>query len=1378
MIRLSGLTLIRYGGAVLAVALATGTRMALAPILGNTFPFALLLLAVLGIAASAGRGPALVATALGALVLARDLGPLGASLDMRLFPQQIAMLLYLAVGTGIAFLGGGLNSARRRAEKSAGEVLSHQERARITLSSIGDAVISTDVEGRIVSMNPVAETLTGWPEVEAKGQKLEEIFRIVNEATGEPVQAPAARVLREGSIVGLANHASLISRDGTIRPIDDSAAPIRGDGGKVVGVVLIFRDVEERRRAERQLTTSETLHRCIAELTSDYAASARVDEDGRITVDLVTEGFAKVTGYSLAEIEAMGGWACLVHPDELPLVRESLGRMLAGDPAPSEARITTKSGESRWLRYLGRPLLDPTRGRVTRLYLAAQDVTERRRNEALIAEQIRLAEYGRDIGLAISRATSLQELLARCAEVTVLHLDAAFARIWILDDSGKVLTLRASAGMYTHLDGPHARVPLGQFKIGQIAQERSPHLTNSVIGDPRVPAQDWARREGMVSFAGYPLITEDRLVGVLAMFARHALSDVTLQAMSSVANGIAVGIERNHARETLAESEAWLSTTLRSIGDAVIATDVLGCVRFMNPPAEVLTGWTQDEASGRPMEEVFHIVNEQTRALAEHPVARVLREGVVVGLANHTVLIAREGGETPIEDSAAPIRDGQGQVSGVVMVFRDVTEERAAQSLMRESEARKAAILDSALDAIITIDNTGRVLEWNPAAESTFGYERDQALGRALDALVIPPPLREAHRRGLGRFLATGEGPILGRRIEITAVRSDGTEFPVELAITPITTNGPPLFTAHVRDITERKATERRRDTRVAVTETLANAMTLEQAAPDILRAVCEGLGWELGILWIRDEGTEFLRCLQLWHSPSFALGGFQAVCRDHTFAIGVGLPGRVWQSGESAWIPDVLTEVNFPRGTFAAEAGLHGAFASPLKVGERFLGVIEFISARVRKPDLDLLEMMATLGSQLGQFIERRRADEALRAAKEEAESANRAKTQFLAVLSHELRTPLNPILLAATSMLDRPCAPEEIRPTLEMIRQNVNLQARLIDDLLDVMRIVRGKMPLHWEIADCHRLIDQAVQICRSEVSGHDLRLKVEPAARNHHVNADAARLQQVFWNLIKNAVKFTPEGGSIAILTRNEDGPGGRLVVEVSDTGIGIEPEVISRIFDPFQQGETTITRKFGGLGLGLAICKGIVEAHGGTIAVESAGKDLGTTFLVRLEALPQPALEGNGEPRTDAPEARLGPFSPLCILLVEDEPTTLRLMARLLRSLAHQVTTAGTIAAALDALTGNDFDLIVSDIGLPDGTGLDLMRRVIALKGPIPAIALTGYGMEEDIVRSRQAGFTTHMTKPIDFNKLEAMTRQVAARGTDDRRRDGVGGTDVP
>ena len=395
-----------------------------------------------------------------------------------------------------------------------------------------------------------------------------------------------------------------------------------------------------------------------------------------------------------------------------------------------------------------------------------------------------------------------------------------------------------------------------------------------------------------------------------------------------------------------------------------------------------------------------------------------------------------------------------------------------------------------------------------------------------------------------------------------------------------------------------------------------------------------------------------------------------------------------------------------------------------------------------------------------------RKLAEEQLRVAKEEAEAANQAKDQFLAILSHELRTPLNPILLAASAMLEQTPGPEELRSTLEMIRQNVNLQSRLIDDLLDVMRIVRGKMPLHWGVADFHDLIHLAGQVCRSQINGQQINFVVNLDAGHYHVNGDSARLQQVLWNLLKNAAKFTPVGGTITVRTRNVDDPAAecdRLVIEITDNGIGIEPHVLPTIFDPFQQGESTITRRFGGLGLGLAICKGIVDAHGGTLIAESPGKDQGTTFRLELTTMPDPHGEAKTNRRENTSTVRLSPTS-LKILVVEDEPATLQLMGRLLRGLGHEVTMAETVAGALAAERNEDFNLIISDIGLSDGSGLELMRQITARRGAVPAIALTGYGMEDDIRRSQSAGFTAHMTKPIDFTKLGAMIRQVVEEKT--------------
>jgi PAS domain S-box-containing protein len=410
-----------------------------------------------------------------------------------------------------------------------------------------------------------------------------------------------------------------------------------------------------------------------------------------------------------------------------------------------------------------------------------------------------------------------------------------------------------------------------------------------------------------------------------------------------------------------------------------------------------------------------------------------------------------------------------------------------------------------------------------------------------------------------------------------------------------------------------------------------------------------------------------------------------------------------------------------------------------------------------VRTPDGETLGV----GAVVADVTEPRRAERELRAAKEAAEGASRAKDRFLAMLSHELRTPLTPVLATVTAMLDEPETPAEIRPTLDLIRRSIELEARLIDDLLDVSRVVSGKLALDRSPVDVHALLHQTVGICRSELHGKRMRLSLALSAARHHVFADPARLQQVFWNLIKNAVKFSPEGGAIAIRTRNagDDGTGERLLVEVSDTGIGIEPAALPRIFNPFEQGEDAVTRRFGGLGLGLAIGRSVIEAHGGRLTASSAGRGHGSTFVVELAAeRGAPAAAPSVPSAAGAGPLRRG----LKILLVEDDPPSQRVMSRLLQQRQHEVTTAGTLATALELGQRQDFDLIISDIGLPDGTGLDLMRQLLSRR-PVRGIALSGFGMDEDVRRSREAGFLAHLTKPVNFQALEATIQQVAAAG---------------
>jgi two-component system CheB/CheR fusion protein len=369
------------------------------------------------------------------------------------------------------------------------------------------------------------------------------------------------------------------------------------------------------------------------------------------------------------------------------------------------------------------------------------------------------------------------------------------------------------------------------------------------------------------------------------------------------------------------------------------------------------------------------------------------------------------------------------------------------------------------------------------------------------------------------------------------------------------------------------------------------------------------------------------------------------------------------------------------------------------------------------------------------------------LAAAKRGAEAASRAKDHFLAVLSHELRTPLTPVV-AALSILQRQQGgfDPETREHLEMIGRNVELEARLIDDLLDVTRIEKGKIDLDRKPIMLCEVLRRAVEVCQSDIEARRLEFGVDARDFPYIVNADATRLQQVFWNLLRNAIKFTPAGGCIGIRCRRLDDT---AIVEVNDSGEGIEPEALTRVFNAFEQAERSITRQFGGLGLGLAISKALVEMHGGTIAAHSPGKGKGATFTVRLPICSsQPAATTPPGDRSRPPAAD----RTLRILLVEDHGDTARIMRRLLQGRGHEVQTAADVASALEATRRGQFDLLISDLGLPDGSGMDLMRRFVAEGGRAPAIALSGYGQEQDIAQSREAGFAAHLTKPVNMDQL--------------------------
>ncbi|MBA3881378.1 MAG: PAS domain S-box protein [Chthoniobacterales bacterium] len=790
------------------------------------------------------------------------------------------------------------------------------------------------------------------------------------------------------------------------------------------------------------------------------------------------------------------------------------------------------------------------------------------------------------------------------------------------------------------------------------------------------------------------------------------------------------------------------------------------------------------------------------------------------------------------------------------------------QKALGSSEQNTAAILQSALDSIVVIGEDGRVIEWNPAAEQMFGFERTDAVGKELAELIIPPEFREQHHRGMAHYLATGEGPLLGRRVEVPALRADGTSILVELAITPYRVDGKAVFTAYLRDITQRLAGEqalqrlaavvessndaiiskdldgsitswnegasrifgytaqeiigkpittlipeerrseevdiigkirqgeqaahyetvrrrkdgslinvsltvspikdhngsvvgaskiardiservqheKRREAQYAIATLTSGEDSLPETAPKILETIGNISEWIFGALWLRQP-DDSLTCHTTWQRPGSDVGEFDRATRLRVLASGEGIPGKVIQSGKPAWIPDVVVDSNFTRREVAAFNGLHGALLFPLTSPGGSNGAIELLGSSIASPDPDLLRLVEALGIQVGLYIERKHTEDELHRQKDAAEAANQAKDRFLAALSHELRTPLTPVLMWACATAADETLDPELREDIRMVCRNVELEARLIDDLLDLTRITQGKLQLKLQTCDVHLLFEHALEIVRSQVTLKNQTLFADLKATNHQIVGDATRIQQVFWNLLKNAQKFTPETGRISV--RSYDAAPGAVGFEVSDTGRGIDPELMPKLFTAFQQGGSSTE----GLGLGLAICKAIVEMHGGKISARSDGVGAGATFTVELSTVAGQGLEGSGRSKPTA-----HPWRKLRILMVEDHEHTALVMSRLLRRAGHEVVAANNVQSAIHTLRFTKFDLLVSDLGLPDGNGFQVMRE-LARRSDAKGIAVSGYGMDEDVAQSSAAGFSAHLTKPISPEQLTQTIQDV-------------------
>jgi len=1204
----------------------------------------------------------------------------------------------------------------------------------------------------------------------------------------------------------------------------------------------------------------------------------------------------------------------------------------------------------------------------------------------------------------------------------------------------------------------------------------------------------------------------------------------------------------------LQERNEYLHVTLTSIGDGVIVTDVEGRITLMNTVAEELTGWSLESARGVPLDRIFRIINETTRIEVENPALRALKEGVTVGLANHTLLIDKQGRERPIDDSAAPIFSRDRKVIGAVLVFHDVAVRRNSAKRLEESEARQRAMFESALDGIITIDDSNRIVEFNPAAEKMFNYSFADVVGRELSELILVDGREGDIGPSRTNLIEMKRGVQSGKRLELTGRRADGTEFPAEITLTLVPVAGATLFTAYVRDITERKRIEQYRNARHGATQALTTATSVQQGIVGILNSLCRTLNWQIGFFWRLDEEDDVLRCEICYHQPELQSDEFETVSRQRTFGYDEGLPGTVWATRGPVWIRDVNQYPNFPRSASAARDGLHGAFACPVIMGDQFLGVIEFFNTRIVEPDSDLLEMTENVAGHLAQFIERMQAEarlhesldeltdffqnatvglhwvandgtileankaeldllgytrdeyvgrsirdfhadeeviddilERLKSGKElheypsqliskdgtlkdvlidssvrwkdgdfvhsrcftrdvtdrnlaearlreeeqktrnilesisdaffaidrdwrftyvnaqaehllnrkasdllgrviweeypglegsefeeayrrtateqitlsvtsyypdhdrwyevhvypategisvyfrdvserkrneavlaaqkralellvrgapltdvldalceiiESQSdqnfiatvllveestgllrstaghrappayskavdgvpvgngngscgtaafrretvivsdiendplwkdfrdlalqhnlracwstpifsstndvlgtfavyaprpahptndqlslmevlartagiaverrrdeetlriADRRKDEFLATLAHELRNPLAPIrtgLEVLKFCQDDPETLEEVRQTMERQTQQLII---LVNDLLDVSRITRGKLELRKSEVSLGDVLQSAIEASKPFIEEASHEFTVDIPEEPIHLKADPHRLAQVVSNLLNNAAKYTSNGGRIALKVARE---GTEVLIEVTDSGIGIPKEMQSRVFEMFTQIDHCGEKAYAGLGIGLTLVKSLVEMHDGQISVESEGPNRGSTFRIRLGTLQKLSKVERAPqlPRTNNTTFR--------VLIVDDNKSAADMLGLIVRSMGHTVRYADDGVEAIKEAQDFRPDVIFMDLGMPRMNGYEATRHIRRQPwgAEMTVVALTGWGQEEDRRKSKDAGFDLHLVKPAEPADLQTVFRIVSS-----------------
>ncbi len=689
---------------------------------------------------------------------------------------------------------------------------------------------------------------------------------------------------------------------------------------------------------------------------------------------------------------------------------------------------------------------------------------------------------------------------------------------------------------------------------------------------------------------------------------------------------------------------------------------------------------------------------------------------------------------------------------------------RVAEMALLQSQERNLAIIETALDGVITIDAAGVITDWNTQTTAIFGWTRTEALGRPLSQMVVPPRDRGAYTQGLREYFKTGVGPILNRRIEIMAQHKDGREFPVELSVSPARVGESYMFSAFVRDITDRRRAERRLASQYAVTRVLGVAGTLEEAMPRIMEAVGNSLEWDLGVFWRVDKQAGHLRCLNHWKVSSLDAEEFIRVTAEKTFQRGEGLPGRIWEGGVPIWVTDVMDDPGFLRSTAMVNVELHGAFGFPIRVAGEIEGVIEFFSRQVEKSDEELLKMMADIGLKIGQFGERARAEDALRQAETQLRQSQKMEAigRLAGGVAHDFNNLLTVIRGYSELILARMPQEESSRRDMEEVKKAADRAAGLTRQLLAFSR----RQLVTAKVINVNAIVENMDSMLRRLIGEDIIELWTDLEQDIWSIKADPGQIEQVIMNLAVNARDAMPTGGRLTIETRNtviEKGArqdqvildeGSYVMLALKDSGLGMTKEVQAHLFEPFYT-----TKESGkGTGLGLSTVYGIVKQSGGTIGIESQ-PGCGTMCKIYFPRVDESIQE------SEVVQKEAGPnHGQETVLLVEDDPSVRGFVHETLKMSGYQVLVArhGIEALLLGTRHIGPIHLLLTDVVMPQMSGPEVAEKLTTLRPDAKVLYMSGYPDHPVFKKGEVQLDTNFIQKPFTPNALMEKVREVLDR----------------